>query len=116
MSTPVKPPVKSIDFGAAAAMVEEFAREKNIPTKQFPADVPPVSKGEGSAPARPKAASRSPTRKFTVDMPDYLVKALNMKAAETTSTSRFFVLQGLRAIGFTVREEDMAEDGRRRSG
>ena len=118
MSTPVKPNIKSIDFGAAASLVQEFADSRNIPTKQYPVDAQSDEKGRvviAEVVLRPKAPPRSPTRKFTIDLPEYLIDALNLRSAETKSTSRHQVMKGLRAIGFTIREEDMPADGRRSS-
>lgn len=116
MSQPAKPIIKPINFEDTAKLVAEFAADRNIPTKQYPAEEK-KREGEGGVaavpiPVRPKV-SRSPTRKFTLDMPDYVIDAINLKAVETKSTSRHIVLRGLRAIGFTIRDEDMPADGRR---
>jgi hypothetical protein len=111
-----KPVLKSIDFGATVSAIQEFAGERNIPTKQYPAE-----EGKGVPVAVPapapvaKAVARASTRKLTLELPAYVIDALNIRAATGKTTSKHLVMLGLRATGIAIKDEDMTPDGRRSS-
>ena len=58
---------------------------------------------------------RPPSRKFTVELPDYVIDAIQARTIQSKPkrTARYVVLEGLRAIGIQVDETDMVMDGRR---
>jgi hypothetical protein len=120
MNTKTAIPIKAIDFDLATKAAEDFSRARNVPSAVFPADTPPGNAGEGSAtpavpamaavPARPK---RKPLKKFTVDLPAYVIDAIQSEAFHSKCTARHVVMRGLRAVGIRIDEDDMPEDGRR---
>lgn len=116
-------PIKAIDFDQAQRVVDDFSRIRNVPTVVFPqtpAAAAP-SAGEGSAsvaelpPAKAEKPRRRPLRKFTIDLPDYVVDAIQAKAfnSRPKRTARHIIMSGLRAIGIDIDDADMPEDGRR---
>jgi hypothetical protein len=110
-------PIKAIDFDAARRTVEEFSSERNVPTHVYPKEAPPAGpaeKGRG-APSVAAVPARSPSRKFTVELPDYVIDAIQARTIQSKPkrTARYVVLEGLRAIGIQVEEADMVMDGRR---
>lgn len=113
--------IPPIDFDKARRAADEVVRERKIPTQVVSLPQAPIQdKGEGaSEPRVPVAVSRptrTPTRNFTVDLPEYLIDAVHQRAAlsKPRCTERFVVMQGLRAIGFEIQDEDMVPDARRR--
>ena len=51
-----------------------------------------------------------------VKIPDYLMTELKIATIHRRVSLNHLFLAGLRATGFTVRDEDMVEDGRRLRG
>ncbi len=123
MNTKTAIPIKAIDFDLATKAAEDFSRVRNVPSAVFPADATSSKAGEGSAtpavpamaaaPARPK---RKPLKKFTVDLPAYVIDAIQSEAFHSKCTARHVVMRGLRAVGIRIDEDDMPEDGRRVRG
>lgn len=97
-------PIRPIDFDIARRVVDDFAAERNVPTQVYP-----------RAAALPDRPARSPTRKFTVALPEYVIDAMQERALATRPkrTARFVVLEALRAIGFEIKDADFILDGRR---
>lgn len=110
MSTKSSIPIKPIDFDLAKRAVEEFVVERNVPSQVYPKSV--EREGEGAAPVIPRA----PSRKFTVDLPDYVIDAIAARAlqARPRQTGRYVILEALKAIGIHVEDADLVKDGRRR--
>ncbi len=113
-------PIQPIDFDIARRVVDDFAATRNVPTQVFPHD--PVAQDRGGRGSRPEDARRAspprtPTRKFTVDLPDYVIDAILSRAfqAKPKRTARYVVLQALQAAGIDVKDVDMVKDGRRPS-
>lgn len=120
MSTKPAIPIKAIDFDLATQAAEEFSKARNVPSAVFPSDKSESRAGEGSAtPAVPAVAAvaarpkRKPLKKFTVDLPAYVIDAIQSEAFHSKCTARHVVMRGLRAVGIRIDEDDMPEDGRR---
>lgn len=111
-------PIKDIDFDLARRTVDEFSTERNVPTQVYPKegapDVEPKEKGRGQTSAKP-VKPRSPSRKFTVELPEYVIDAIQARTIQSKPkrTARYVILEGLRAIGLHVDDTDMVMDGRR---
>ncbi|MGD9726416.1 MAG: hypothetical protein AB7E70_03295 [Hyphomicrobiaceae bacterium] len=121
MSSKSPIPVRPIDFDLAKRAVDEIVVERKVPTQVVPiASIEREGEGAKQAPAPAPAAKprpqRSPTRNFTIDLPDYVIDALHARTVQTKPrcTVRSLVLQGLRAIGFDIKDIDMVPDARRR--
>ena len=87
MDLPTKPDEKAID---------EYTKARGVPVLNIP-----------------KGASRAPTHTLRTEVPDYLAKALRMECAKSECTIRYLMLKAVRADGWEVRDEDIAEDRRR---
>ncbi|WP_156827269.1 hypothetical protein [Hyphomicrobium zavarzinii] len=75
--------------------------------------LPPASQGPPTLPAEPPPSERMEAR---VKVPDYLMTELKIATIHRRVSLNHLFLSGLRAIGFTVHDEDMIEDGRRLRG
>jgi len=64
----------------------------------------------------PPRILRADTEPLQIEVPVYLNDALRMAAARRKTTKKRLVLEALKAAGFEVADEDMAEDGRRLRG
>jgi hypothetical protein len=53
------------------------------------------------------------SEKITVELPGYLTAAMRQRSAAERLSHRYYVLMGLRAIGFEVDDQDLVPDGRR---
>lgn len=110
-------PIKQIDFDLTRRAVEEFSTERNVPTQVYPKQVAAADaeqgKGRGTAPA--PTFPKTPVRKFTVELPDYVIDAIQQRTIQSKPkrTARYVILEALRAIGIPVAEADMVLDGRR---
>ena len=117
-----KIPLKPINFDAAQRAVDEMVVERLVPVHVVPAPAPASPEGEGGdapqlvtasvAPARPV---RSPTRNFSVNLPEYVIDAIFARAAQSKprGTVRGVILQALRATGIDIKDIDMIPDNRR---
>lgn len=111
-------PIKAIDFDVTRRAVDEFSAERNIPTHVYPSAVPaPDLVGKGRGGGAPATSPRTPSRKFTVELPEYVIDAIQARTfqAKPKRTARYVVLEGLRALGISVDDADMVLDGRRSS-
>lgn len=61
----------------------------------------------------PPAGADSAIKSVKLEFPNYIRRALKIRAAEQEVSVRYLVLKALKADGFTVDEEDLFEDGRR---
>ena len=53
------------------------------------------------------------SEKITVELPGYVTAAMRQRSAAERLSHRYYVLMGLRAIGFEVDDQDLIPDGRR---
>jgi len=60
-----------------------------------------------------KIAAPRRKRPMSLEMPDYLARALKIKAASNAVTVRHLILSALHETGYHVEPEDLEEDGRR---
>lgn len=119
MNTKTSIPFQPIDFDIAKRAIDEITVERQLPTQVVTAL---HASGEGMtempkpAPVVSLLPQPSPTRNFTVDLPDYLIDALHVRALQTKPrcTVRSIIFQSLRANGFEIKDVDMIPDGRRR--
>ena len=76
------------------------------------ADLLPVAADKRTKPAKapaPQPRKAEPARAIQAYVPVSIAKALNMRAAQEDVTVRTLILQGLKAIGFDVPEEDLRD-------
>lgn len=62
----------------------------------------------------PRKSRRKPT--IQIEVPNYLRQELAITAAQRDVTIRYLLLEALREVGYTVRDEDLFADGRRERG
>jgi hypothetical protein len=102
--------------------VKEVVKEGNIPTVTFPSNVEPEPQVLANTTAttvtplrkpRPNKSARAPNVRTSVDVPDYVPKAIAKMALDEECTKRFLWLKALRAIGITINDIDFEQDGRR---
>ena len=106
-------PIRPIDFDVAQRAVDELAEERKIPSQVYPMDRKDGEDGKGEVQQK---TCRAPVKKVTVELPDYVVDELTLRAVQTKprQTVRYVILDALRAYGLTVKDEDMVQDARRR--
>ena len=83
--------------------VEELAKQQGVPSLS-PTSVAPIARSVGQ------------THSFRADLPAHIFDALAIEAARRRVTKRYLLLEALRQAGFPVRDDDLAEDGRRIRG
>lgn len=84
---------------------------KPAPAKTPPAEVVPMPKAE-TAPEKPAAKVKpkaEPQKSVQAYVPASIDRALRVRAAEEGTTTRNLLLQGLKAIGFDVPEEELRD-------
>ena len=84
---------------------------KPAPVKAPPAEVVPLPKAE-AAPEKPTAKAKpkvEPQKSVQAYVPVSIDRALRVRAAEEGTTTRNLLLQGLKAIGFDVPEEELRD-------
>ncbi|MBU2531165.1 MAG: hypothetical protein KKB37_00380 [Alphaproteobacteria bacterium] len=115
-------PIQPIDFDLAKRAVDEFAVERQVPASVVPQSTVRAGEGQPPPPSVPAptpvktvVAARKPQRKFTVDLPDYIIEAIQDRAfkAKPKKTARYVVLEALQSLGFDIQPDDMIRDGRR---
>lgn len=99
-------PVQPIDFESLGRAIQEHASERAVPMQVIPK--PAVL----AAPSTPPA---SPMRKFTVELPDYVIEEIQKRAhdAKPRATTRYIVMLALQEAGIAIHPEDLRRDGRR---
>jgi hypothetical protein len=111
-------------FEVVSQAVNEHAAERGIPTSvptpppsakdqeqsTTPAVVKITKKEKGAATAE---QTQSPTKRLSVDIPDYLRAQLRKKSADTDNTIKYLICRALKKDGFHVEPRDLIEDGRR---
>ena len=131
MSAPAKPLLRPSlseqrpSLTAITRAVDEHAAERGIPTviptpspaqaEQPPAPATPLKVVTGKKEKAVQAADQgpSPTKRLSVDIPDYLRTALKKKAADGENTIKYLICRALKKDGFQVEARDLVEDGRR---
>jgi hypothetical protein len=63
--------------------------------------------------ALPFEVPQPASEKITVELPGYVTAAMRQRSAQERLSHRYYVLMGLRAIGFEVADQDLVPDGRR---
>jgi hypothetical protein len=61
----------------------------------------------------PEPKPHTPMGKMRIDVPEYVIQQLKRKNFEEGGTQPYYVLKGLAAIGFDIREEDLVPDRRK---
>ncbi len=116
-------------FADVSKAVNEHAAERGIPTvvptpspsaqqDQEQSTLPSASvvktsnakKGKG---ARTSEQAQSPTKRLSVDIPDYLRAELRKRAGDGENTIKYLICRALKKDGFHVEARDLVEDGRR---
>ena len=99
--------------------LERLADAKGVPKLVTPHD-PGTGEGTGTKPATvaseasaEKPVTRAPSVRLNLEIPDYLLVELKIKAATEKSTARHLVLSALQHAGYRIDDADMAQDGRR---
>jgi hypothetical protein len=111
-------PIKEIDFNQTRQAIDDFSAQRNIPSHVYPTPAPAADRSNKRRGGdQPAAAPRAPSRKFTVELPDYVIDAIQARTYQSKPkrTARYVVLEGLRALGIAVEDADMVLDGRRNS-
>lgn len=96
----------------AAMSAEWESAEKGRGGAAVAADMADVARSE--PPSGPNARAR--VTYVRAGIPDYAHKELALRQIHENVTLNYLILQGLRAIGITIAEADMVEDGRRLRG
>lgn len=110
-----KPPIKPINFDEAERVVKELAAERNVPSLVYPHQARPVQPQQGRGETPTPKPDRAPSRKFTVELPEYVIDAINELTirSKPRKTSRYVILEALKKLGVEIRDNDMVLDGRR---
>jgi hypothetical protein len=106
--------------------LEQLAREKGVGKMETPMRIDSRA-GEGSglvhADLRPQpeappsgATPRKAMHKINFEAPDYLSTELKIDAARKQTSVRHVIMMALKEAGFTIKDIDMIEDGRRLRG
>lgn len=89
-------PVEAIS--ALAAPAPAAKTKKRATTQKTAPSVDPLS---------------GPNRRISIDIPPIIAEQLRRRAFEERATARFFLLSGLKAIGFEVPDSELVPDARR---
>ena len=108
---------------AILSIVNEHSDERGIPpgsvaTPAAEQPAPPQPNQKAAPSKKGKGAStaeqaQSPTKRLSVDIPDYLRAELRKKAADSENTIKYIICRALKKDGFHVEVRDLIEDGRR---
>ena len=103
-----KPEFKSISpFRLPTDAVDDYARERNIPSTVFP---------QNSKPVAVKAADPLKSlAKFSFDVSEDVAHRVKQRALDDRCTIRAIILKALSRYGIEVSPEDMIDDGRKRN-
>ena len=97
------------DVDAVLSIVDNVAKKTNTPRQVFPADQPVVATPVAEKPAEPP---RTEFKRFTVELPAYLVDDIENRAKG--KTRRYVAMKAFKDAGFFVNDTDMKEDFRGR--
>jgi hypothetical protein len=105
---PNKPEFAAITpFKVPADAVDDYAKKRNIPTQVFPHTAEIAKTG-----LPPPTAE---IVKLSLDVPKYVMKTLRQRGLDEDRSVRAVVLRALKQSGIDIAEEDLFDDGRRRS-
>jgi hypothetical protein len=62
----------------------------------------------------PAPEQRVSVAKMRVDIPEYVFEQIKRRCFEENGTQPYYILKGLKAIGFDVNDEDLVPDRRKR--
>jgi hypothetical protein len=127
---PIASPLDDISDDDLGRLVDKLAVPTLVKPEPPPAPAskaaiiePSLSPSQGAAsrtavksprrPPAPEADNESPAAvKVSVDLPEYIYRAMRVRVAEEQSTMRYLVMQGLQAIGIRIDPRDFVSDGR----
>jgi len=126
---PIASPLDDVTDDALDKLVDKLAVPTLVKPEQAPAPAsePMVEASPAAPPGRTariatKAPRQSPLPsrdeaavaldRISVDLPEYLCRAMRMRVAEERTTMRYLVMQGLQAIGLRIDPRDFISDGR----
>lgn len=98
MSTQAKPQFSPLDLPKKPddKAIDDYTKSRGVPVLHVP-----------------KGAPRAPTQTIRTEVPDYLAQALRVECAKSQCTIRYLLLKALRADGWEIHDQDIAEDRRR---
>ena len=67
----------------------------------------------GAQTSLPPGATRTPLASLRIEVPEYLDRALALKAAELRVTKQYLVVKALQEAGYRVEDADLVEDKRK---
>lgn len=85
-------------------------QEHSATTSESVVKIAPTKKGKGTVAAD---ETQAPTKRLSVDIPDYLRDELRKRSANTNNTIKYIICRALKKDGFQVEARDLVEDGRR---
>lgn len=111
------------DFAQIDATVARLSEKDNIgsivrpgdqvPSADAPANVTALHQEKGRDKKLKKSELTAPTHRLPIDLPDYLHRAIKKDAADKGKTAKHIVMRALKDAGYTIRDIDLSEDGRR---
>ena len=84
-----------------------------IPDSEIEQNSHAIGEKWGANTRMPEPKSHTPMGKMRIDVPEYVIQQLKRKNFEEGGTQPYYVLKGLAAIGFDIREEDLVPDRRK---
>ena len=105
----------SDDLGIPALVRPEVRMpETPAPQAAAPTPAPKLKKRATSQKAVPSVDPvTGPSRRVSIDIPDQVAEQLRKRAFEERATARYFLLAGLKAIGFDIPDTELVRDARR---
>lgn len=133
MNAPAKPQTKRMGLGIPPEIqktmdaVKEVAAATNIPTHHFPSNRPvvhqPAAEAATTSPSnvqpfqpvtphqerKARGPKPAPVRRYSVDLPVYLIDEISEKAYRKKCKKRTLFLNAFKDAGFTVKDIDLRE-------
>lgn len=115
---PTSAPALSVVAAAPAPTEAPAPKEVQPEPETAPAQQPKAAKAKregraqepkAKAEASDKAPALEPERSIQAYVPLSIAKAINIRAAEEDATVRSIILQGLKAIGFEISDEQVRD-------
>lgn len=113
ITVPLDIPDSDLHHFAEKAGVPTMRKVESSPTTETPRAPfsPPPANSAPELQASTKPDERRPD-KITLELPNYLTRAVKRAAVDEDSTFRHIVIKGLQKLGFTVFPEDLIPDNR----
>jgi hypothetical protein len=111
----VKPEVRVPETPAPQATApSQKLPQDEIAVVAAPTPAPKLKKRATSQKAMPSVDPvTGPSRRVSIDIPDQVAEQLRKRAFEERATARYFLLAGLKAIGFDIPDTELVRDARR---